>query len=100
MINCGAIAGWRRRLLLSMPLSITEEHRALAQTVASLLAKHKALAAARDLLESGDEALPGFWTELAGLGLLGLHLPEELGGSGFGLPELLVVAEQFGRSVA
>jgi 3-oxochol-4-en-24-oyl-CoA dehydrogenase len=83
-----------------MPLSITEEHRALAQTVASLLAKHKALAAARDLLESGDEALPGFWTELAGLGLLGLHLPEELGGSGFGLPELLVVAEQLGRYVA
>jgi len=83
-----------------MPMSITEEHRALAQTVASLLAKHQARAAARDLLESGDEALPGFWTELAGLGLLGLHLPEELGGSGFGLPELLVVAEQLGRAVA
>src|SRR6202453_5194423 len=83
-----------------MPMSITEDHRALAQTVASLLAKHQARAAARDLLESGDEALPGFWTEMAGLGLLGLHLPEELGGSGFGLPELLVVAEQFGRSVA
>jgi 3-oxochol-4-en-24-oyl-CoA dehydrogenase len=82
-----------------MPMSITEEHRALAQTVASLLAKHKALAAARDLLESSDETLPGFWTELAGLGLLGLHLPEELGGSGFGLPELLVVAEQLGRYV-
>jgi 3-oxochol-4-en-24-oyl-CoA dehydrogenase len=81
-------------------MSITEDHRALAQTVASLLAKHQARAAARDLLESGDEALPGFWTEMAGLGLLGLHLPEELGGSGFGLPELLVVAEQFGRSVA
>ena len=82
-----------------MPMSITEEHRALAQTVASLLAKHNALAAARDLLESSDETLPGFWTELAGLGLLGLHLPEELGGSGFGLPELLVVAEQLGRYV-
>jgi 3-oxochol-4-en-24-oyl-CoA dehydrogenase len=83
-----------------MPIAITEEHRALADTVASLLAKHHARAAARDLLESGAEALPPFWTEMAGLGLLGLHIPEELGGSGFGLPELLVVAEQSGRAVA
>ena len=83
-----------------MSSAITEEHRALAGTVASLLAKHHARAAARDLLESGEETLPAFWTEMAGLGLLGLHLPEELGGSGFGLPELLVVAEQSGRAVA
>jgi alkylation response protein AidB-like acyl-CoA dehydrogenase len=83
-----------------MSIAITEEHRALADTVASLLAKHHARAAARDLLESGEEALPAFWTEMASLGLLGLHLPEELGGSGFGLPELLVVAEQSGRAVA
>src|SRR6202522_2547801 len=65
-----------------MPMSITEDHRALAQTVASLLAKHQARAAARDLLESRDEALPGFWTEMAGLRLLGLHPPEGLGGAG------------------
>ena len=34
------------------------------------------------------------------LGLLGLHIPEERGGSGFGLPETLVVAEQMGRHLA
>jgi alkylation response protein AidB-like acyl-CoA dehydrogenase len=83
-----------------MSIAITEEHRALADAVAGLLAKHHARAAARDLLESGEEALPAFWTEMAGLGLLGLHIPEELGGSGFGLPELLVVAEQSGRAMA
>jgi 3-oxochol-4-en-24-oyl-CoA dehydrogenase len=83
-----------------MPIAITEDHLALADTVASLLAKHQARAAARGLLEPGEEALPAFWTEMAGLGLLGLHIPEELGGSGFGLPELLVVAEQSGRAVA
>ena len=34
------------------------------------------------------------------LGWLGLHLPEERGGSGFGLPELVVVVEELGRAVA
>jgi alkylation response protein AidB-like acyl-CoA dehydrogenase len=43
---------------------------------------------------------PAFWAELSGLGLLGLHIPEEHGGSGFGLPETLVVAEQMGRYLA
>ena len=43
---------------------------------------------------------PAFWAELSGLGLLGLHIPEEHGGSGFGLAETLVVAEQMGRYLA
>jgi hypothetical protein len=83
-----------------MSIAITEDHRALAQTVADFLAKHQARAAARSLLESGDEQLPSFWAEMAGLGLLGLHIREERGGSGFSFSELLVVAEQLGRAVA
>src|SRR5215467_6867639 len=70
---------------LSMSIAISEEHRALAQTVAGLLTKHQAAAAARGLLDAGTEPLPAFWAELGGLGLLGLDVPEELGGSGFGL---------------
>ena len=34
------------------------------------------------------------------MGWLGLHVPEEYGGQGFGLPELLVVVEELGRVVA
>ena len=83
-----------------MSIAISEEHRALAQTVAGLLTKHQSRAAARDLLEAETEPLPAFWAELCGLGLLGLHVPEELGGSGFGLAETLVVAEQMGRHLA
>lgn len=37
------------------------------------------------------------WREMAGMGWLGLMLPEALGGSGLGLPEACVLAEQFGR---
>ena len=83
-----------------MSIAITEEHRALAQTVSDLLAKHQTRAAARALLDAEAEPLPDFWAELAGLGLLGLHIPADHGGSGFGLSETLVVAEQMGRQLA
>src|SRR5271170_3453789 len=83
-----------------MSIAISEEHRALAQSVADFLTNHESRAAARSLLEAEAEAVPAFWAELGSLGLLGLHVPEELGGSGFGLPETLVVAEQMGRHLA
>src|SRR5271156_2573260 len=83
-----------------MSIAISEEHRALAQTVAGFLPRRESRAAARSLLEAETETLPAFWGELGGLGLLGLHVPEELGGSGFGLSETLVVAEQMGRYLA
>ena len=83
-----------------MSIAISEEHRALAQTVAGFLTSHQSRALARSLLEAEADARPAFWTELGGLGLLGLHVSEEHGGSGFGLPETLVVAEQMGRHLA
>jgi 3-oxochol-4-en-24-oyl-CoA dehydrogenase len=83
-----------------MSIAISEEHRALAESVAGFLTDHQSRAAARALLTAETEELPGFWPELAGLGLLGLHIPEDLGGSGFGLAETLVVAEQLGRHLA
>jgi len=83
-----------------MSIAISEEHRALAQTVADFLTDHQSRAAARSLLTAEADTLPAFWAELGSLGLLGLHVSEELGGSGFGLPETLVVAEQMGRYLA
>ena len=83
-----------------MSIAISEEHRALARSVADFLTDHQSRAAARGLLTAEVDARPAFWTELGGLGLLGLHVPEELGGSGFGLAETLVVAEQMGRYLA
>src|SRR5580700_8048410 len=83
-----------------MSIAISEEHRALAQTVAGFLTDHQSRAQARSLLAAQADALPDFWADLAALGLLGLHVPEEHGGSGFGLAETLVVAEQMGRHLA
>ena len=42
----------------------------------------------------------GFWQDMVELGWLGLHVDEEHGGSGYGLPELVVVIEELGRAVA
>jgi 3-oxochol-4-en-24-oyl-CoA dehydrogenase len=83
-----------------MPIAITDDHRALAQTVSDFLGARGARAAARNLLEADTERLPDFWGELGELGWLGLHLPESHGGSGFGLPELVIVVEQLGRAVS
>jgi 3-oxochol-4-en-24-oyl-CoA dehydrogenase len=83
-----------------MSIAITDDHRALAGTASDLLTKRDARGAARALLEAPDEGLPPFWDDLVGLGWLGLHVPEEHGGSGYGLEELVVVVEALGRAVA
>src|SRR5580704_12871758 len=83
-----------------MSIAITEDHRSLGQTASDFLTKHDARRSARALLDARTETLPLFWEDLASLGWLGLHLPEARGGSGFGLPEVVVVVEELGRSVA
>ncbi|MFC3965597.1 acyl-CoA dehydrogenase [Nocardia jiangsuensis] len=83
-----------------MGIAVTDDHRELAGVARSLLTAHEARDAARALLEAETEPTPPFWAEIAGAGWLGLHLPEEHGGSGYGLPELVVVVEELGRAVA
>jgi 3-oxochol-4-en-24-oyl-CoA dehydrogenase len=83
-----------------MSIAITDDHRALAGTASDFLGNRDARGAARALLEAPDEGRPPFWDDLVGLGWLGLHVPEEHGGSGFGLEELVVVVEELGRVVA
>ena len=65
-----------------------------------VLAAYGALAANRALLEADTEPRPTFWKEMADLGWLGIHLPEEYGGAGAGLSELIVVLEEIGRQAA
>ena len=83
-----------------MGIAITDDHRELAEVARAFLTSQKARWAARSLLDSPDEARPGFWQGMAELGWLGLHIDEEYGGSGYGFPELVVVVEELGRAVA
>src|SRR5215213_6497108 len=83
-----------------MPIAITEDHRALASTAAEILQKREVRRAARELLEAETEPRPAMWDDIVNLGWLGLHVPEEHGGSGYGLEELVVVVEELAKAVA
>jgi alkylation response protein AidB-like acyl-CoA dehydrogenase len=86
-----------------MVLPLTEEHLDLAGSVRGWAGRAAPRETVRSVIETADlgAALyrdtlrPG----LAQQGLLGLHLPEGLGGQGFGLPELAVTAEELGRAL-
>ncbi|MFN8036711.1 MAG: acyl-CoA dehydrogenase [Acidimicrobiia bacterium] len=83
-----------------MPIGITEEHEALHDAARGWAERHCPPAVARELLDAPHDSLPPFWHDLREQGWLGLHVSEELGGEGFGLPELVVVLEELGRAVA
>ncbi|WP_204079378.1 acyl-CoA dehydrogenase [Mycobacterium riyadhense] len=83
-----------------MGIALTDDHRELAEVARAFLTSQKARWAARSLLDATDEARPPFWPNLVELGWLGLHIDEEHGGSGYGLPELVVVIEELGRAIA
>ncbi|UXA08518.1 acyl-CoA dehydrogenase [Mycobacterium sp. SMC-2] len=83
-----------------MGIALTDDHRELTEVARGFLKSQKARWAARSLLDAAEESRPPFWQNLVELGWLGLHIDEEHGGSGFGLPELVVVVEELGRAVA
>ncbi|OBI17582.1 acyl-CoA dehydrogenase [Mycobacterium sp. E2497] len=86
-----------------MSLALTEDHRAFADLASTVLADLAGSAGARRaLLES--EPKPRWWSdepvwqEMSSSGWLGIHIDEQFGGQGYGLPELAVVLEQLGRT--
>ena len=83
-----------------MPIGTTEEHLALHEAVGRWLERRDVAAALRAQLDAEHDALPPFWTGLADQGWLGLHVAEDLGGSGYSIAELVVVLEELGRTLA
>ena len=81
-----------------MPIALTEEHEAQRQSARRWLDSHCPREVPRSLLDARTEALLPVWHEMAGQGWLGIHLPEDLGGQGFGLYELAVLLEETGWS--
>src|SRR5690242_6751948 len=72
----------------------TAEHRQLRETVRAVLADRQPVSRARELAVAGARHDPRLWTALAtDIGLQGLALPEEHGGSGATLVDLAVVAD-------
>src|SRR5713226_7546848 len=74
-----------------MALGVREEHLELAASVRGWGERH----CGPDAVRAEADLRPA----LAGQGLLGLHLPEESGGQGYGLSELAVALEELGHAL-
>ncbi|RKT87008.1 Acyl-CoA dehydrogenase [Saccharopolyspora antimicrobica] len=81
-------------------LGLSEEHRDLRDSVRAFAGRHITETEVRAAVDAKTEQLPPFWAQLAEQGLFGLHLPDSVGGAGFGLLELAVVLEELGRNMA
>ncbi|MEV4353562.1 acyl-CoA dehydrogenase [Nonomuraea sp. NPDC049625] len=79
-----------------MAIGLSEEHEALRESVSGWAERN----IPSELLRAGTEGRPPFWAGLAEQGLLGLHVPEEYGGSGYGLLETAVAVEALAERMA
>jgi alkylation response protein AidB-like acyl-CoA dehydrogenase len=81
-------------------LSFSDEQEQLRDSVRRFLADKSPVSEARRLMDSEEGYDPGVWALMAGqLGLLGLTIPEQYGGTGSGPAELTVVLEEMGASL-
>ncbi|WP_030326374.1 acyl-CoA dehydrogenase family protein [Streptomyces sp. NRRL B-3229] len=83
-----------------MSLTLTVEQEQLRATVRRFLADKAPSTAVRHWMESDERHDPALWRQMASqLGLHGVALPEEYGGSGGGPVELGLVLEETGRAL-
>ena len=83
-----------------MALAITQEHSELGRVVREFAGKNELLSRARAAFSGPPEPVDALLGAAADLGWLGLHLPDRVGGSGFGLAELAVVLDELGAAIA
>ena len=83
-----------------MNFAFTEEQEELRSTIRSFLEAKSSEADVREQMETEDGYDEAVWTQMAEqMGLQGLHIPEEYGGSGFSYVELGIVLEEMGRAL-
>ncbi|HZS15979.1 MAG TPA: acyl-CoA dehydrogenase family protein, partial [Candidatus Dormibacteraeota bacterium] len=82
-----------------MDFDFSEEQYLLRDTVRDLLGKESAPAAVRKAWESESGRSPDRWRKLGEMGVLGLLVPEQYGGSGMDEVDMVLVLEETGRSV-
>jgi alkylation response protein AidB-like acyl-CoA dehydrogenase len=80
--------------------AFSEEQEELRRTVRAFLEDKSPSAEVRRLMETEEGYDPAVWEQMGSqLGLQGLAIPEEYGGSGYTYVELIVVLEEMGRAL-
>ena len=83
-----------------MNFAFTEEQEELRKTVRSFLENKSSEAAVREQMETEGGVDAAVWSQMGDqMGLQGLAIPEEFGGSGFTFIELGIVLEEMGRAL-
>ena len=83
-----------------MNFAFTEEQDELRNSVRKFMEQKSPSAAVRELMETTDGYDKAVWDQMANqLGLQGLAIPEEFGGSGYSFIELGIVLEEMGRAL-
>jgi acyl-CoA dehydrogenase len=83
-----------------MDFDFSDDQREVAGLARRILHDKATDARVRAAEESPDRLDRDLWRDLAAAGLIGIALPEELGGGGCGLVEQCLVLEELGRVVA
>ncbi len=83
-----------------MELGFTQEQEILREMVRGVCAEYAPLDVVRQIEDDPTGFPPDLWKQIGALGLCGVLIPEELGGSGQSLLEAAIVAEEFGRGLA
>ena len=83
-----------------MPIAFTQEHDNLRESVRRFLEQRSSTQDIRRLMDSEDTYDRSVWDQLAQqMGLPGIAIPEEYGGSGYGIIEQVIILEEMGRAL-
>ena len=82
-----------------MDIGFSEEQELLRETARKFLEGQCDSRFVRERMATAEAVTDAFWRQLAEQGWLGIVYPEEDGGSGLGLVDLVVLMEEMGRRV-
>jgi len=82
-----------------MDIGFSEEQELLRETARKFLEGECDSRFVRERMATAEAVTDGFWRQLAEQGWLGIIYPEDDGGSGLGLVDLVVLMEEMGRRV-
>lgn len=80
-------------------IEFTQEQSMLLETAMDFCSKQSPLSEVREKIESATELDENLWSQMVELGWMGITIPENYGGLGLGLGEVVPIVESMGRNL-